>query len=159
MSALQLPSRNNTFVIEIIHSADFNNSPCAFLYAWYVLCSCETDGVYMMACRLLFSDRLVHGRNVLVSRISLAFPLDRRLTLDAMWDGSQLLVRAVCAGTARMTFDLAAHGSVRMQLIQGHATDSDDVVNNANRALVLSSGDVTNSLRHGILCVIFVQHS
>ena len=116
-------------------------------------------GVYMMACRLLFSDRLVHGRNVLVSRTSLAFPLDRRLTLDAMWDGSQLLVRAVCAGTARMTFDLAAHGSVRMQLIQGHATDSDDVVNNANRALVLSSGDVTNSLRHGILCVICVQHS
>ena len=116
-------------------------------------------GAYMMAHRLLFSDRLVHGRSVLVSRTSLAFPLDRRLTLDAVWDGSQLLVRAVCAGTPRMTFDLAARGSVWMQLMQGHATDSDEVVNNANRAMVLSSGDVANSFRHGILCIICVQQS
>ena len=116
-------------------------------------------GAHMMACRLTFLDHCVPGRSVLVSRISLAFPLDRRLTVHAEWDGSQLVVRALCAGTPRMTFDLAACGSVRKQLMKGHANDSDDVANAGDMEMVLASGDVANSLRRGILCVLCLQFS
>ena len=116
-------------------------------------------GAHMMACRLTFSDHCVPGSTVLVSRISLAFPLDRRLTVHAEWDGSQLAVRALCAGTPRMTFDLAACGSVRKQLMKGHANDSDDVANAGHMETVLASGEVANCLRRGILCVFCLQFS